>query len=60
MSWTLSPQVLVGLMLGDGHLATQDKGRTWRLVYSQGKERGGAYLEHVHGVFPDWALSPPP
>lgn len=47
-------------MLGDGHLATQDKGRTWRLVYSQGKERGGAYLEHVHGVFPDWALSPPP
>lgn len=52
-------EVLVGLILGDGHLGTQDEGRTWRLVYSQSKERHGAYLEHVHGIFAGWALSPP-
>ncbi len=52
-------EVLVGLMLGDGHLGTQDGGRTWRLVYSQSRERHGAYLEQVYGVFAGWALSPP-
>lgn len=52
-------EVLVGLILGDGHLGTQDGGRTWRLVYSQGRERHGAYLEHVHRLFANWSLSPP-
>nr|YP_006666385.1 putative LAGLIDADG homing endonuclease [Trebouxiophyceae sp. MX-AZ01]AFQ93740.1 putative LAGLIDADG homing endonuclease [Trebouxiophyceae sp. MX-AZ01] len=52
-------EVLVGLLLGDGHLSTQDNSRTYRLVYSQSKERHGAYLERVYGVFQDWTLGWP-
>jgi hypothetical protein len=52
-------EVLVGLILGDGHLGTQDNGRTYRLIYSQSKERHGAYLKHVYGIFQDWTLGCP-
>lgn len=52
-------EVLVGLLLGDGHLGTQDGGRTWRLVYSQSRERHGTYLEGVHELFKNWTVSPP-
>lgn len=51
--------VLVGLLLGDGHLQTQDGGGTYRLVYSQGGGRKLAYLNHVHHLFTEWALTPP-
>lgn len=51
--------VLVGLILGDGHLGTQDRGRTYRLVYSQSKGRHGAYLRHVYAIFKDWTLTSP-
>lgn len=56
---TQQREVLVGLILGDAHLGTQDLGRTWRLIYSQSKGRHGAYLQHVYEIFSGWALSPP-
>lgn len=52
-------EVLVGLLLGDGSLQTQDDGRTYRLVYSQGGERHMAYFTHAHSIFEGWVLAPP-
>jgi hypothetical protein len=54
-------EVLVGLLLRDGSLQTQDKGRTYRFVYSQGGKSHEAYFNHVYAIFKDrgWVIGPP-
>lgn len=52
-------EVLVGLLLGDGSLNTQDKGGTYRLVYSQGGQRHQAYFNCVYTIFRDWVVGSP-
>lgn len=51
-------EILIGLLLGDGHLETQNQGRTYRLkiehTYWQ-KE----YTDWLYQVFKDWVLTPP-
>ena len=51
-------EILVGLMLGDGHLETQNCGRTYRLKleYSVNNHE---YCHHLYEVFRDWVLTPP-
>ena len=56
--------ILVGLLLGDAHLRTQNKGRTANLMYSQGGsgaigEAHLKYLFRVYQLFKDWCTSPP-
>jgi hypothetical protein len=44
-------EVILGLMLGDGHLETLDNGRTYKLCVEQSKERHAEYLFHLFEIF---------
>lgn len=51
-------EVLVGILLGDAHLETQNRGRTYRLKIEQSfKHRN--YVEHLYEIFKAWVLTPP-
>ncbi|GIV17555.1 MAG: hypothetical protein KatS3mg022_2990 [Armatimonadota bacterium] len=51
-------EVLVGLLLGDGHLETQNEGRTYRLKVEQ-SEQHQPYVQHLYELFQAWVLTPP-
>ncbi len=51
-------EILVGLLLGDACLETQNKGRTYRLKIEQ-SARHGPYVRHLYEVFRPWVLTPP-
>ena|SRR5256714_312725 len=51
-------EILVGLLLGDGCLETQNGGRTYRLKVEQ-SARHEAYVRHIHELFSEWVLTPP-
>lgn len=51
-------EVLIGLMLGDAHLETQNKGRTYRLKIEQ-CEAHLAYVNHLYQLFAVWVRTPP-
>ena len=51
-------EVLIGLMLGDGHLETQNRGRTYRLKIEQ-SEKHRAYVQHLYRLFEAWVRTPP-
>jgi LAGLIDADG DNA endonuclease family protein len=51
-------ETLVGLLLGDACLETQNRGRTYRLKIEQ-SARKQAYVDHLYSVFRDWVLTPP-
>lgn len=51
-------EVLVGILLGDAHLETQDRGRTYRLKVEQ-SSRHKDYVFHLYELFRDWVLTPP-
>jgi hypothetical protein len=51
-------EVLVGILLGDAHLETQSKGRTYRLKIEQGAAHA-AYVQHLYTLFQEWVLTPP-
>ena len=51
-------EVLIGLLMGDGHLETQNNGRTYRLKIEHSylqKE----YVDWLYQTFKDWVLTPP-
>jgi len=50
--------VLVGLLLGDGHLETQNGGKTYRLKIEYAIKNGD-YCRHVYEIFREWVLTPP-
>lgn len=51
-------ETLVGLLLGDAHLETQNRGRTYRLKLEySAKQR--EYISHLYELFREWTLSPP-
>lgn len=54
----LQRDVLVGLLLGDAHLETQNGGRTYRLKveYSASEHE---YVDHLYDLFKEWVLTPP-
>ncbi len=45
--------VLVGLLLGDGHLETQNGGRTYRLKVEHGLKQKD-YVHWLYGIFSEW------
>lgn len=51
-------EILIGLMLGDGCLETQNKGRTFRLKIEQSLNHQ-AYVRHLYDLFEEWVLTPP-
>jgi len=57
----LSPEqkdILIGLLLGDACLETQNKGQTYRLKIEQSRSHQ-AYVEHLYGLFAEWVPTPP-
>ena len=52
-------EVLVGLILGDGHLETQDKGKTYRLKVEHSLNQKD-YLEWLFAQFKDWVNTDKP
>lgn len=51
-------EILVGLLLGDACLETQNLGRTYRLKIEQ-SARHEEYVRHLYEVFRPWVLTPP-
>ena len=51
-------ETLVGLLLGDAHLETQNRGRTYRLKIEQ-SDKHAAYVQHLYTLFEAWVLTPP-
>ena len=51
-------EVLVGLLLGDAHLETQNDGKTYRVKFEYSiKHR--LYANHLYEIFREWVLTPP-
>ena len=54
----LQKKILPGILLGDAHLSTQDKGKTYRLhIYQSVKHK--EYVFHLYHIFKEWCLSEP-
>lgn len=51
-------EMLIGKILGDGHLETQNKGATWRLKVEHSLNQK-AYVDHQHSLLHDWVVSSP-
>lgn len=51
-------QIIIGLMLGDGHLETQDNGRTYRLKVEQ-SIKSKEYIDWLYENFKEWVLTSP-
>ena len=61
---SLEQSTLVGIMLGDGHLQTQNMGKTFRLMVSQGGvgtvgEAHREYVYHLYDIFSNFCLQKP-
>lgn len=50
-------EVLVGILLGDGHLESRSNNRSFRLKVEQSAKHR-AYVEHLFHVFENWTTSP--
>lgn len=51
-------EVLIGILLGDATLETQNGGRTYRMKIEHSfKQR--SYVEHLYRMFKDWVLTEP-
>src|ERR1035437_3514485 len=51
-------ETLIGLLLGDAHLETQNDGRTYRMKFEYSVNQR-EYLDHLYELFKEWTLSPP-
>lgn len=51
-------EILVGILLGDAHLETQNGGRTYRVKMEQ-SDKHKEYLFHLYEIFKEWVLTPP-
>lgn len=54
----LQRETLVGLLLGDAHLETQNRGGTYRLKFEYGAKQRD-YANHLYDLFKEWILTPP-
>lgn len=55
---TVQFESIIGLMLGDASLQTQNQGKTYRVKFEWG-DKNKAYLDHVYSLFDEWVLSQP-
>lgn len=51
-------EILIGVLLGDGHLETQNNGRTWRLKIEHAW-RQKAYVDWLFAAFKPWVKTEP-
>lgn len=51
-------QIIIGKLLGDGHLETQNKGRTYRLKIEHSIKQK-EYVDWLYQEFKEWVLTPP-
>lgn len=51
-------EIIIGCILGDGHLETQNRGRTYRLKIEH-SEKQRAYVDWLYEQFREWVLTPP-
>lgn len=51
-------EILIGVILGDAHLETQDNKQTYRIKFAQSVAHK-PYLGHLYDIFKDWVLTPP-
>jgi len=51
-------EVLVGVLLGDAHLETQNGGRTYRVKFEYAAKQR-EYADHLYNLFREWILTPP-
>ena len=51
-------EIIIGLMLGDASLQTQNKGKTYRIKFEWG-DKNKIYALHVYNLFYEWVLSNP-
>ena len=51
-------ETIVGILLGDACLETQNGGHTFRMKVEQ-SARHESYVRHLYGAFSEWVLSPP-
>jgi len=51
-------EILVGLLLGDAQLETQNGGRTYRLKLEYSAKHR-LYADHLYACFQEWILTPP-
>ena len=54
----LQKEVLIGVLLGDGHLETQNGGRTYRLKIEHSSLQK-EYADWLYEVFKEWVTTPP-
>ena len=54
----LQKEVLIGVLLGDGHLETQNGGRTYRLKIEHSSLQK-EYVDWLYQVFKEWITTPP-
>lgn len=51
-------EILIGILLGDATLESQNGGRTYRLKIEQSQAHE-AYVQNLYEIFQPWVLSPP-
>ena len=51
-------QIIVGLLLGDGHLESQNRGRTYRLKIEYSIKQK-AYVDWLYQIFSEWSRQAP-
>ena len=51
-------EAIIGLMLGDASLQSQNKGKTYRIKF-EWVDKNKAYVLHVFNLFDEWLLSQP-
>jgi hypothetical protein len=51
-------EVLVGVLLGDAHLETQNSGRTYRVKFEY-RAKHADYANHLYELFKGWILAKP-
>lgn len=51
-------EVLVGVLLGDAHVETQNNGRTYRVKFEYGVHHA-EYANHLYGLFRQWIPTGP-
>lgn len=55
---TKQREIIIGKLLGDGHLETQNNGRTYRLKIEHSINQKD-YVDWLNQEFKDWVLTPP-
>lgn len=51
-------EILIGILLGDAHLETQNQGKTYRLKIEQSLGHQ-EYVDHLYEIFKEWVNTPP-